>query len=288
MSKSKAFEVIQGDCLKSLPKFGDGEFKLIVADPPWNIGWPGYDPKVDDKRQTDSYIAWCRKWVEECYRLCDKHGTFWLAIGPEYVSELDVLCKSVGFFKRNQVVQYTTFGVACSNNFNRNASYWLYYTKHKSKFTFNKDDQSVRVPSARQLKYKDKRGNSVGKLPDNIWVLHPDDVRQSVDPGSEVWRASRVAGTFKERVFRGKYGGGEESKVHTCPQMPLEVLDRIILSTSGVGDKVLDPFAGTFSTGASAVALGRHFTGIELSDVQCLAGDKRLEESLDRFQRKAN
>lgn len=46
-------------------------------------------------------------------------------------------------------------------------------------------------------------------------------------------------------------------------QKPLKLMDRIILSTTDVGDLVLDPFVGTGSTGVSAVRNGRDFIGIE-------------------------
>lgn len=48
-------------------------------------------------------------------------------------------------------------------------------------------------------------------------------------------------------------------------QKPEALLKRIILASSNPGDIVLDPFAGSFTTGAVAVASGRKFIGIELN-----------------------
>ena len=54
-------------------------------------------------------------------------------------------------------------------------------------------------------------------------------------------------------------------KAHST-QKPEELLYRIILSSSDVGDIVLDPFMGSGTTGAVAKRLGRKFIGIELDN----------------------
>ncbi len=48
-------------------------------------------------------------------------------------------------------------------------------------------------------------------------------------------------------------------------QKPEALLKRIILASSNPGDIVLDPFAGSFTTGAVAVSSGRKFIGIEIN-----------------------
>jgi site-specific DNA-methyltransferase (adenine-specific) len=56
---------------------------------------------------------------------------------------------------------------------------------------------------------------------------------------------------------------------HPC-QLPIHLLERIILMSSDAGDVVLDPFLGTGTTAIAARKLGRHYIGIEL--------DERYEE----------
>ena len=46
-------------------------------------------------------------------------------------------------------------------------------------------------------------------------------------------------------------------------QKPLSLLCRIILASSQIGDTILDPFAGSSSTGIAANLLGRNYVGIE-------------------------
>jgi modification methylase len=64
--------------------------------------------------------------------------------------------------------------------------------------------------------------------------------------------------TGKERL---KDAEGE--KAHPT-QKPEALLYRIILSSSNLGDVVLDPFFGTGTTGAVARKLHRHYIGVEI------------------------
>ncbi|MBI2567797.1 MAG: hypothetical protein HYV63_12270 [Candidatus Schekmanbacteria bacterium] len=60
-------------------------------------------------------------------------------------------------------------------------------------------------------------------------------------------------------------------------QKPEALLDRIIRASSNPGDLVLDPFAGTFTTGAVAKRLGRRFVGIERERKYIKIGVRRLK-----------
>ena len=51
--------------------------------------------------------------------------------------------------------------------------------------------------------------------------------------------------------------------LHPC-QLPIPLLERLILMTTDPGDIVLDPFMGTGTTAVSAKKLGRKYIGIEL------------------------
>jgi len=49
-------------------------------------------------------------------------------------------------------------------------------------------------------------------------------------------------------------------------QKPEALLERVIKASSNVGDIILDPFSGSFTTSAVAVRLGRYAVGIDLND----------------------
>jgi site-specific DNA-methyltransferase (adenine-specific) len=120
------------------------------------------------------------------------------------------------------------------------------------------------VPSARELVYGDKRANPSGRLPDDTWILRPQDLPAGFGADGDTWYFPRVCGTFKER-----------SGWHGC-QMPEQLLGRIIRASSQVGEVVLDPFAGSGTTLAVAKKLGRSFLGCELSPAYAAKVRERL------------
>jgi site-specific DNA-methyltransferase (adenine-specific) len=253
--------VHQGDCLDLLARVPTGTVSLAFADPPFNIGYD-YDA-YDDRRTADDYLAWSRRWIAEIMRVLRDDGTFWLAIGDEYAAELKVLAtRELGLTCRSWVVWYYTFGVNCKQKFSRSHAHLFHFVKDPEKFTFNVD--AIRVPSARELVYGDKRANAAGRLPDDTWILRPQDLPEGFEAGSDTWYFPRVCGTFKER-----------SGWHGC-QMPEQLLGRIIRACSHEGDLVLDPFGGSGTTVAVAKKLGRSFLGLELSEQYAARIKERL------------
>jgi DNA modification methylase len=243
--------VHQGDCLELLARLPDAGVHLAFADPPFNIGYD-YDT-YDDRRPAADYLEWSRQWMGQVARVLRPDGTFWLAIGDEYAAELKVMAtRELGFTCRSWVVWYYTFGVNCRSKFSRSHAHLFHLVKDPEAFTFNAD--SIRVPSARELVYGDKRAATAGRLPDDTWILRPQDLPDGFTPEENTWYFPRVCGTFKER-----------SGWHGC-QMPEQLLGRIIRASSQPGDTVLDPFGGSGTTLAVAKKLGRRFLGFELSE----------------------
>lgn len=242
-------EVWNGDCLELLGRMPKGSVDLAFADPPFNIGYE-YDV-YQDHRKRDDYLAWTDRWLDGVKRVLKPTGSLWVAIGDEYAAEMKLALDRLGLTMRNWVIWHYTFGVNCSRKFNRSHAHIFYYVVDPKNFTFNTD--GVRVPSARMTTYADRRANPVGKLPDDTWVLRPQETDQHFAPDSDTWAVSRVCGTFRERTG------------HPC-QMPEAVLERIIRVASDAGDLVLDPFAGSGTTLAVAKRLKRRFLGMELSE----------------------
>ena len=257
--------VHRGDCLDLLTRVPDASVHLAFADPPFNIGYD-YDA-YDDRLAADVYLDWSKRWMGEMRRVLRPDGTFWLAIGDEYAAELKVIAtRELGFTCRSGVGWYYTFGVHCKQKFARSHAHLFYFVKDPAAFTFNVD--SIRVPSARELVYGDKRACPTGRLPDDTWILRPQDLPEGFETDGDTWYFPRVCGTFKER-----------SGWHGC-QMPEQLLGRIIRASSREGDTVLDPFGGSGTTLAVAKKMGRRFLGVELSEAYAA----RIEERLTAIQ----
>lgn len=226
-------KIVCGDCIELLGAVKEPFIDLVFADPPFNIGY-NYD-KYHDKLESKNFVAWTRDWMEACVNALKPNGSFYIAIGAEYAANVRIIGEELGMELRNWIIWHYTFGQQTKTKFARAHTHIFYFVRDKENFTFN--DHSIRVPSDRQLKYNDKRADSRGKMPDDVWNTY-----------------SRVCGTFKER-----------EQWHPC-QMPESLLTRIIAVSSNPGDLVLDPFNGSGTTAASAFQLGRKYCGIDISE----------------------
>jgi site-specific DNA-methyltransferase (adenine-specific) len=154
--------------------------------------------------------------------------------------------------------------VNCKTKFTRSHAHLFHFVKDPKKFTYLSEQLENRVPSARLVVYGDSRGNPNGRLPDDTWILRPQDLAGHFTPEEDTWYFPRVAGTFKERAG-----------FHGC-QMPEQLLGRIIRICSHENEIVLDPFSGSATTLAVAKKLGRRSLGFDLSPDYVKRGTDRL------------
>ena len=225
-------KVYNADCIEVMREMQDASIDLIFADPPFNIGIKYHS--YNDNLSYNEYSNWSGRWIEQCYRILKENGSIYIAIGDEFAAEINIFLKKTGFYFRNWLIWYYTFGQNQRKKFNRSHTHILYFTKSNTDFKFNSED--IKIPSARQLIYNDKRANPKGKVPDDVWDF------------------PRVCGTFKERL-------GD----HPC-QMPEALLERVIKVSSNEGDIVLDPFGGTGTTAYVSKLLNRNYITIEKSE----------------------
>jgi len=238
--------VICGDCVGWLKACREPFADLIFADPPFNIGYK-YDVYEDRKAYKD-YYDWTKQWMAACLKALKPTASFWIAIGDDYAAEVRIIGREMGLCLRNWIIWHYTFGQSTTKKFARSHTHLFYWVRDGGQYTFN--DMAVRIPSARQTTYADKRANPKGKLPDDVWSF------------------SRVCGTFRERV-----------KWHPC-QMPERLLERIIKVSSNPGDLVLDPFSGSGTTCVAAARLGRRYAGIDISETYVRKSRDRIANAL--------
>lgn len=232
--------VLVGDCLKLFPQVRTQSVDLIVADPPFNIGY-GYD-RHDDSMSAAAYSEFTDRWLRECYRVLASHGSIYVCIGDDYAAEVRLAMDAAGFKRRNWIIWHYTFGVHNTQKFGRDHTHVLYYTKSKSNFTFNSDQ--IRIESERQ-RLGDPRACPHGRVPGDVWTI------------------PRLVGNAKERTD------------HPC-QMNSLVVERMVKASSDPGDVVLDPFAGSGTSLAVAKKLGRNYLGFELSEAYAGIATARL------------
>lgn len=243
LAGEKRWSIEAENCETWLKKIPSHSVDLVFADPPFNIGYE-YDV-YKDRVNRDKYLQWMDHWIFWSVLALKNTGAMVIAINDENAAEAKKMAERADLFMRNWIIWHYSFGTHQKKKFGRDKTHLLYFVKNLNHFTFNADD--IRVPSKRLTKYKDKRANPLGRVP------------------GDVWKMSRICGTFKERTG------------HPC-QMPEEVLERIIKATTNADDVVCDPFGGSFTTSAVAHRLGRRSISCDISKDYCKDGRKRLEK----------
>lgn len=214
--------------MRSQPK---ESMKLIVTSPPYNIG-KSYERRAPLER----YIQEQAQVISECVRLLHPQGSLCWQVGNHVkngeVFPLDLVLYHVfqdhGLRMRNRIIWHFEHGLHCKNRLSGRHETIMWFTKGDD-YTFNLDP--IRVPS----KYPKKRyykGPKAGQLSGNPLGKNPGDV----------W------------VFPNVKNNHVEKTVHPC-QFPVELVERLVLSMTDEGDKVLDPYMGV---GTTVVAAAMH------------------------------
>ncbi len=84
--------------------------------------------------------------------------------------------------------------------------------------------------------------------------------------------------TFAPPSSQEKYQGRHPT------QKPLALLERIILSSTYEGSLIMDPFAGSSTTGLAAFRTKRRFVGVELDADYAALSERRLRDAADHEQ----
>ena len=101
-------------------------------------------------------------------------------------------------------------------------------------------------------------------MKESIW--EGDDLKQPNKQMRSVWKISTTKP--REKVF-GRHP----------TQKPLSLLRRILLASTLPGDRVVDPFTGSSTTGVACKELGRRFIGIDNNKEYLDLSIKRLEHT---------
>lgn len=239
LCNDKAY-VCLGDSLDILKVINDKVIDLIFADPPYNIG-KDFGNNKDSWDDNKEYIEWCKKWIDECFRVLKDDGTFYFMTATQFMPYLDIYVAEKYHVVSRIMWHYDSSGVQSKNFFGSLYEPILMCTKTaKTKYTFNKEDIMVEAKTGAERKLIDYRKNppqpyNTKKVPGNVWY-------------------------FPRVRYRM-----EEYEKHPS-QKPEALLERIILASSNKDDIILDPFSGTFSTASVALKNERKAIGIELND----------------------
>ena len=82
-------------------------------------------------------------------------------------------------------------------------------------------------------------------------------------------------------IHRIKHNGKRDS--HPC-QLPIHLMDRLVLMSTDENDIILDPFSGTGTTAISAKRLGRKYIGFELDKIYADISQQKLKQVKQNYK----
>lgn len=228
--------IICGDCLTVLPTLPRA--RTIFADPPDNLGlkYVGFTDHNSD------YINWLRDVVTAA--LLHQPKIFWLSHYYRHTVPLLARIGNIPGWDIRQFIWRFTFGQHQQRDCGNGYRPILRFSRPDVQW----DTDAIRVPSARQERYHDKRADPRGRVPDDAWDF------------------SRVCGTFHER------------RAWHPTQHPEALMERIIQMSGG---PIIDMFGGTFTTARVCQRLGVDCVSIEISEEYCAKGREDLARCLD-------
>jgi len=244
--------VLCDDALTKLKELPSNSVDLIFADPPYNLQlknelWRPNCTKVDavddewDKFSSfKEYDAFCKQWLTECQRILKETGTIWVIGSYHNIFRVGTIMLDLGYWTLNDVTWVKTNPMP---NF-----------------------RGVRFTNATETLIWAKKNEQARGYTFNYTLMkrYNDGLQMRSD-----WYLPICNGTERLRDKNGV-------KIHST-QKPEKLLEYVILSSSKEGDIVLDPFAGTGTTGAVAKKNGRKYILIEKDEYYCKIIDWRLK-----------
>lgn len=241
----KKLELICGDAIEEMTKLPDKSVCLIVTDPPYNLN-KNYGNN-NDSLEFDEYLDFSRKWLKEAKRVLTDDGTIYVFMGMRYISYIySILEIELGMTFNSWITWYYTQGIGKTKGFSPRHDDILMFTKHPKKFVFNLDD--IRVPQ----KYYRSVNNMRGANPGNVWE------------------------------FSHMHYCNKNRKKHPT-QKPEGLYERMVLASSDIGDKILDPFVGSGTLLRVCQQTDRNGIGIDINPEYIEMANERLAEPFMGF-----
>ncbi|MDR2769977.1 MAG: site-specific DNA-methyltransferase [Rickettsiales bacterium] len=244
--------IFAGDCVEVMPKIPDGSIDAVFADPPYNLQLGKktlYRPEDqtaaravrdswDKFESNDEYDAFTRKWLAQCRRVLKPDGSLWVIGTYHNIFRIGAILQELGFWVLNDIV-------------------WI---------------KTNPMPNFRGLRFTNAHETIIWALPrkSGKYTFNYETMKR-YNGGKQMrsdWAIDICLGAERLKSESGK-------SLHNT-QKPLELLRRVILSSTKRGDIILDPFFGSGTTGAAAKELSRNFIGIEQDAGYVAAAKKRI------------
>jgi site-specific DNA-methyltransferase (adenine-specific) len=260
-----------GDCLERLAALPTASVDLVFADPPYFLSNGGFTCHAgkrapvgkgtwDASRGIDEDHRFTRAWIEACGRVLKPSGSLWVSGTQHVIFSAGFALQTLGWRLLNTVTWYKP---------NASPNLSCRYFTHSSEILIW---AAPRRPGRLQhvFDYPRMKAENGGKQMRDVWSLpRAGDEELEADGQGRIWT---LTSPRSEEKAHGKHP----------TQKPVSLLRRIIAATAPEGGLVVDPFAGSGTTGVAALRLGRRFLGIEQDPAWLALARARLEAESDR------
>jgi site-specific DNA-methyltransferase (adenine-specific) len=231
----EGIRLYHGDCLEVLPTISE-PVTTIFADPPYNLSNGGISCKAGkmvsvNKGDWDKSKGFAKdyeftyNWIKACRGVLRPNGTIWISGTPHNIYQVGYALQSLGFQILNEISWYKP-------NAPPNLSCRYFAHAHETLIWARKEKNEKHIFNYEEMKNWDDKFAPTGKQMRSLWNI-------PLTPPSE--------------KFCGRHP----------TQKPIELLKRVIASSSNKNDLILDPFNGSGTTGVVSRILGRKYVGIE-------------------------
>lgn len=252
--KDKINTIYQGNSVDILNAFEAKSVDLIFADPPYNLQlendllrpnsekYNGVEEKWDKFSSIEEYDKFSKLWLDACRRVLKDDGTIWVIGTYHNIYRIVKIMQDLGFWILNDILWIKT-------NPTPNFAGTRFTNAHETIIWAKKSKEQKKYT----FNYQAMKALNGGKQMRSDWLI-------PICQGTE----------------RVKING---QKAHPT-QKPEALLFRIILSSSNIGDTILDPFFGTGTTGAVAKKLKRNWIGIERNEEYIKIAQRRIDNEV--------
>lgn len=295
--------LLQGDAREMLDALGDGSAQMIVTSPPyWRLRRYTNDPREVGQEDTPSaYAAALADVFERCRRVLRDDGTLWLNLGDAYANDtkwggrsggknytsaaggcigqraksstglppksliglpwrVAFALQDAGWVLRNEIIWHkpSVMPEAVTDRCARDHETLFLFSKSPRYFFDHKAisepiKSSLDTPSWTERKAGGATAGNNGVSATYQRGVHGRGMRHDLG-GQDGLRNPRTVWSISAQGLRDE---------HYAP-MPQALAERCIKAGSRPGDTVLDPFAGSGTTGRAALALQRNAVLIDL------------------------
>ena len=266
--KNNNIRLYNTNCLDLLKQIPDNTFDMVFADPPYFLSNGTFTCQNgrmvsvkkgnwDIGKTAEENFKFHFEWLKECRRVLKPNGTLWVSGTYHSIYQCGYALQLLNYHILNDIAWLKP-------NASPNLSCRFFTASHETLIWARKDKKGKHTFNYEAMKNwednykKEIKCTHCGKV-DRYEILH--------EKGNQMRSVWAINTPKKEEKIFGKHP----------TQKSLDLLRRIIIASTNENDLVLDPFAGSCTTGVACRMYNRRFVGIDVEKEYLEVGKKRIE-----------